>query len=583
MSQDAVGRRGDDIGQKADATPPRRNWPAIAALGAASVVWTATYLRHSWRQARLVLPPLYDDVVYLLDGARRVAGLHDGGLVGLVRSLVEYPPKSLIATVHATLAFLLFGVHEWAPYLFNIFVVFAILLSAEWAMRPLPAWPRVGVCLLLLGCPILGRAVNEFRPDFYGAFALAAAAFAALDRPLLGSSRGRLFLLGLLVGVSVAAKPTATPAALVLAGLAFGLGIVIDLRGTARGEQAGRAIGWVAFGASVLPLMYAPFGAESTWTYVEHNLFGPGAELWTPDLTPEEGLLYYLTGDGGRHMLGYYALPLLGLALFGLGYRGAVGSREDRWRSAALFVVFLASWAIPTLTPIKHGLFGLQFHALLILLAARGVREMLTARMVVLGVPVAIPLARVAIPLAAVTAAAAVWLAAVRLNARGTPARATHIRAVHANYDQVYVAIRDRLGQEKGGGDVFLTFTGWINKTNLGYRAARDRLPIRLDSREGVKQPKQYRDHLQEAELVLAMTAGTGHEVGKFPSLKILDDSIDMLDADPAFERVAVFPVTHIRPGTAPGRYPPAYILYARRVPAQPTTGPSEPAGAPPP
>lgn len=580
MPQDApVGRRGDDIGREADGTPPRRHWPALAAVGVASAVWTATYLRHSWRNGRLAFTPLYDDVTYLLDGARRVAGLHEGGLVGLVRSLAEYPPKSLIAMVHATVAFLLFGTHEWAPYLFNVFVVFALLVSAEWAMRPLPVWPRVGACLLLLACPMLGRAVNEFRPDFYAAFALAVSVFAALDRPLLGSSRGRLFLLGFLVGVSVAAKPTATPAVLVLSGMAFGLAIVIDLPGTARDERvarAGRAIGWLAFGASVLPLVYAPFGAESTWNYVEHTLLGPGAELWTPDLTPEEGLLYYLTGAGGRHMLGRYALPLLALALFGLGFRAAVGTREDRWRSAALFSVLLASWAIPTLTPIKAGLFGLQFDAVLILLAARGAREVLTPLTVIRGVPVAIPLA-------AVIAAAAVWLAAVKLNVRGTSSRAPHIRDIHALYDQVFGAIRDRLGAEKNGGDVFLTFSGYVNKTNLSYRAARDRVPIRFDSREGVKQLKQYRDHLKDAELVLALTSGTGHEVGRFPSLKLLDDAIDMLDADPEFERVGVFPVTHLRPGVTPGRYPPAYILYARRAPAQPTAEAPGAAGAPPP
>ncbi len=575
------------------AAPRRRDWPALAALGVVSAVWTATYLRHSFRYGRLGFPPLYDDVTYLLDGARRIAGIREDGVVGFVKSLIEYPPKSLIATIHATGAFLIFGVRDWAPYLFNVFVIFAILASAEWAMRghagpeeraraprPLPVWPRVGACLLLLGCPMLGRAVNEFRPDFFAAFALAVAAFAMIDRPLKGSSAPRLLGLGFLVGVSITGKPTATPAVIVLAGLAFGVGLGIDLARTPAGERAARAapvVGWLAAGALVLPLLYIPFGAESTWNYVKANLFGPSARLWTPELTPREGFLYYITGAGGQYMLGYYALPLLGLALFGLGCRAKSGGREERWRTLGLVALLGASWAVPTLTPIKHGLFGLQFDAMLVLFAARGLRDALASLMLVSRVPLAIPLALT-------TAGASVGLAAIKLGAKPVNARSPRIQEVHALYGRIYDAVRARAASDGARCDVFLTFTGFINRSNLEYRATLDGRPIRFESREGVDRPEKYEQHLDGAELVLALAPGTGHEVGRFPSLKVLDESIDFLDAHPGFERVAEFPVKHLRTGVdAPGRHPPGYILYARRAGVQPTESMPAPDGAPPP
>ncbi len=573
--------------------PRRRDWPALAALGAVSAVWTATYLRHAWRHGRLGLPPLYDDVVYLLDGARRVASLRENGLVGLIGSLLEYPPTSLLSTVHATAAFLVFGVEDWAPYLFNGFVVFMILAAVERTMRgpapagdvpavpggsapALPVWPRVAVCLLLLGSPMLGRAVDEFRPDFVAAFAVAAAAFTFFDRPLLGSRHRRLLLLGLLVGVSIAAKPRATPVALLMAGLAFGVGVLIDLADTPKEDRAARArsaAGWAALGAILLPILYAPFGAASTWNYVSFTVFGPGARLWTPQLTPGEGLVYYITGAGGQYMLGPYALPALGLALLGIAIRALRPDRSERWRAAASLALLIVAWAIPTFTPIKHGLYGLQFYALLLLVAARGAREVLaplTAR------------APLALPFAAVIGAAAVWLGGTRLSVRAIDPRSPRNQEIHDLYDRMYAAMSHRLGPE--GGDVLLTFTGFINKTNLTYRAVRDGRPLRFESGDGVDKTHRYGQRLKESELVLAMSPGTGHEIGKSPSLRILGEAIDMIDVLPEFERVAFFPVKHPReaPQGTP-RYPLGYILYARRAGMQPTEGVQSPGGAPPP
>ncbi|MGA8657129.1 MAG: hypothetical protein WB586_13365 [Chthoniobacterales bacterium] len=161
------------------------------------------------------MDPVFDDVAYLLDGLQRLNVLDTAGFHALCNSFVQSPPHSPWSTLLAFIAFALMGVHDWAPYILNGFLVFFLLLLA-WDLVGLKNdWARAAIPLVVLLLQLPFQAVLEFRPDF--AVALFTAAFALLLIKMAcygddGSTQLRNhFCVGLLAGLAYLAKPTFFP------------------------------------------------------------------------------------------------------------------------------------------------------------------------------------------------------------------------------------------------------------------------------------------------------------------------------------------------------------------------------------
>jgi hypothetical protein len=543
-------------------TPPGIGKSWLVVLVAAAVAWTALCLRYASTQGRLAQPPVFDDVAYLMDGARRAAALHTGGVSGLVSDLRARAPKSPYSTIAATTAFLVIGPETWAPYLSNVLVVLALLYVTARAARGagLPAWAAVGVALLVLRLPIAQKAAAEFRPDLLSGLLATIGVLAALEG---GGGAWRRFRVGMWFGASIFAKPTATPAVLVLWAAAMGAGLLIE----AFDRRPQHPVGWCTggmlaslAGVTVLPALYAPVGAEFTWKYIEFNLWGPGLALWLRDMSLLDQVLFYITGPGGDFMFGSLGLLLVALALMdlllGLG-RGAAA--PQRLRVAASFAVLLLTYAIVVRTPIKNVYFGAQFDAMLVALAARGLARVLALwpRAGALRVGLAVR--------GGVLAALAVASACTFVMPGRFPSANPRWRSeVNGLYDGIYEQVRGRVPPGRPS-KVFLTFTGIINSANLQYRAYLDRLPITIESAEMMDKPEKYARRIEQADLVLALPEGTSHDIGRFPSLQMLDDALAYLDSRPDLVRVATFPIRVSKGRDAPGKYPPEYVLFAKR------------------
>src|SRR6516162_8272129 len=109
-------------------TLPNVRWILILLL--VSAFYTANVIQWSLRYSRLAGDPVADDVGYLIDGFERLNVLDTAGFHAFCNSLIQAPPHSPWSTALATLAFALMGVHDWAPYILNGFLVFLLLLVA---------------------------------------------------------------------------------------------------------------------------------------------------------------------------------------------------------------------------------------------------------------------------------------------------------------------------------------------------------------------------------------------------------------------------------------------------------------------
>jgi hypothetical protein len=258
-----------------------------------SLLFTVFVIQWSFRQGRLCMDPVYDDVEYLLDGRHRLDAFDRKGIMGLTWSIWHDPPHSPWSTLAALSGFLVFGVHAWAPYAINAVLVAAFIFAADHFFGVKSLWLRVALSLVMLALPMTVRAVHDFRPDF--AVALATA-FACLNTIRLGlpeppcrGVRKRYFLAGLLFGWAYLIKPSFvyhTTAMLVVSLL---LSEVVRLLFASHHGGAlsrfyaglpGRAGSFLA-GCFVIPGMYYLRAWKEVMTYLATNTgSGSEANLW---------------------------------------------------------------------------------------------------------------------------------------------------------------------------------------------------------------------------------------------------------------------------------------------------------------
>jgi hypothetical protein len=191
-------------------TLPNVRWILILLL--VSAFYTANVIQWSLRYSRLAGDPVADDVGYLIDGFERLNVLDTAGFHAFCNSLIQAPPHSPWSTALATLAFALMGVHDWAPYILNGFLVFLLLLVAWDLVEVGSVVSRAAIVSVILLLQLPFQAVHEFRPDFAVALFTAMFSLLLLKMACYGEqSNENHFYAGLLAGLAYLAKPTFFP------------------------------------------------------------------------------------------------------------------------------------------------------------------------------------------------------------------------------------------------------------------------------------------------------------------------------------------------------------------------------------
>ncbi len=189
----------------------RRNFRhgVVAAL-LLSLFFTLFCVQWSLARGRLSQDPTYDDSMYMYEAGRRLAVFDEQGLVAYVVNLYRDPPHAPFTDFGAELAFAVFGLHDWVPYVFaNGPVIFLLLLAVAYFARAVSLRARIVLMVLALTVPFVVVGVHEFRPDFPGALFTALGIMlvieAAFDRT--GPSRDRQYLVaGAFFGVALVTK-----------------------------------------------------------------------------------------------------------------------------------------------------------------------------------------------------------------------------------------------------------------------------------------------------------------------------------------------------------------------------------------
>ena len=191
---------------------PRGRWLVIFAI--ISAAYTANVVQWSLRFGRLAMDPVYNDVGDLIDGLRRLNVLHSAGVHAFCQTFVQSPPHDPWSTLLAIVAFALFGIYDWAPYLLNGLLVFFFLCLA-WNVAGHRTFARVAITSVVLLSQLPFQAILEFRPDFAAALFTAGFAVLLLKMGIHGMERTvelrAYFCVGLLAGVAYLTKPSFFP------------------------------------------------------------------------------------------------------------------------------------------------------------------------------------------------------------------------------------------------------------------------------------------------------------------------------------------------------------------------------------
>jgi len=194
-----------------------------------AVVFTSAIVQYSLRDGRLVIPPSFDDVGYMADGATRLCNFYQMGALPAFQNYVQDPPHSPYSTLLATAAFAVFGIRDWAPYAANGLLILAYLAFADHLLRGLPIWQKLLATVVLLSVPISAMAVHEFRPDHASALLIVLGGILILERPFITASWRRLLTIGAIFGLALLTKTPTFPATLAMMFGTLFLGVAADL------------------------------------------------------------------------------------------------------------------------------------------------------------------------------------------------------------------------------------------------------------------------------------------------------------------------------------------------------------------
>jgi hypothetical protein len=513
--------------------PVRRG--ILLFLFIASAVYTAHVVQWSLRWGRLAMDPVYDDVGYFMDALGRLDVFQRSGIRGLCDSLVEVPPHSPYSTVVATVAFDLFGVHDWAPYVLNGFPLFIFLLLAAVLIQTPSVTTKVSIILTLLMLQLPFQGILQFRPDF--PLAVFSAAFVGLllreacrESPA-GRTLHRYLLFGLIGGLAVLVKPPFFPATLLLILIAFAVA-EIDRFMLSPNERS--LIGPLRRGLLLLlgiMLVAGPFFLLS-WKgvvgYIDINT-GSGAEagMWKETGGFLVSLIKRLRGYPMYLTFGPLATPLAIWTVIALASQALL----KRWRSLIFSLSLLALAAASLLIVAAIGMtdpnFSFGWEVLFSLAAAVSVGELAF-----------VPYGRFLTILYFASIAFIYYKA-------GPPKQIWTVDPDTTKGQSLNQAVLDTIAQQASSvgapTHVFLTFIGSVNAASQAWLCQTQHRAIQVDDFHRAPNPEELLNRAQTADFVEVADPSSTSLASWVPMNRLQALFLERMRQNPDFEEVRSF------------------------------------------
>ena len=343
-------------------------WGTIAAL------FTYFNISQSIAQGKLSLPPVYDDVSYLLQGAIWVNAFKEGGLGGLLAAPIANSPVMVLT---AFLGFITFGFHIWAPYSINGLVILGVLIGLDFLSNRLPTYQRLLLPLIALTYPITANLVMEFRPDGLCAMTMAFYIALCLRRDWRSSTWQQSLGQSSLLAFALLCKPSIFPITLFIA--------TTTLLCSGLAHSSWKNLGSIQFKALVNKLIkpivlsvvislllaspyYILGGLRQTLDYIQVVVFGTNKGMWATSFPLSYNLTYYLTGRGGWMMGAWFWLDiaLLHITLISVFYQRQWGLFRI---AITAILIFMTAYASVTIPSTKSPFLGLIVTAITLILS----------------------------------------------------------------------------------------------------------------------------------------------------------------------------------------------------------------------
>ena len=337
-------------------------------LAVLSIPFTALIVSFSYYQAKLALPPVYEDVVYLWYAFQQRSILHNAGAIAFVKECLLHPPLLAPVTTYFGLAGLTaFGPHVWACYMGNTLIIAFFLWIAAGLLKPAGATTTALCAAAVLAFPICTISVEAFVPDMAAGLMVAFCVLQGLRHPLRRAPWRYLLLLGFGWGLGLVLKPSVSPGTFVFLGCSLGLGIVRDF------WLAPRRKVWPAVKPALLAFATAmavsgPFFATGLRDHLYRWRAAGSTDLWKYKAGASAHALFYLTGDGGARVLGPH-LYLIAVAIAAGSYLVLRRSgRRLRWAWCCALLMVLVVYGVYTCISTKAVLAAAALQWLLVFL-----------------------------------------------------------------------------------------------------------------------------------------------------------------------------------------------------------------------
>jgi len=330
-----------------------------------AVSYVAIILAYSFHYGRLASIPQYDDVGYFVDAIIRYHILVKDGLWDFIVNLYNNPPLSPVITITAVLAYLLFGIADWSPYILNASFVFFVVTLVGWYFQKDMLLSSMMI-LLLFTCSLPAWGVHDFRPDILNAFLTALACFLIItcisDKT---DERKRYTLAGICLGVALLTKPSAFlfTVGIYISAFISTLSIWMLLERQFNFKLFNKSIYSFLVGI-VLTLPYDAFAWEFIYKYVYDALITNKA-IWAIPGDRWFHMTYYLTGFGGSKMIGSHlwivavmAFPLIWLAK---------SVKKSQVAIASMVAITILAWFVVSMNVVKTYFLGASFYWLLLM------------------------------------------------------------------------------------------------------------------------------------------------------------------------------------------------------------------------
>ena len=295
-------------------------------LGAIVLIVGYLNLSLSMHQGSLAMPPIYDDVGYLLDAYLRLTSERVSSIFETLRSFYLDPPHAPFSTLAAMLGFSLIGPKLAAPYMMGIWPLalyaFAIYLVVRRELSPSVSG-LLAVCFLFARAPQL--LMSEFRPDIPAGVLFAVAIYLLIFTDYV--SMASCAVAGIVAALAIMAKPTAFVATIPVLCAASFIGVVRPFTPAIQDRRMlyrNAAIGVLSALVILMPfgLIWGPSIAGYTY-----GVLVTDRSVWASDGGVFFHVKYYFIGDGGLKLLGWFLL----LGTYAIGADAAFSFRY--WRA----------------------------------------------------------------------------------------------------------------------------------------------------------------------------------------------------------------------------------------------------------